>query len=123
MNYIVTFFMVTMQGGSYFHNKINKVKIRSGISCDAIFLTYAFKASSRSREYNNRIRKRLIYLPSATASLTAHPATIASTDMKSVKEPAAKQKAIDHICTSLVTLMNIKPSKCSLQSTPGSLTA
>ena len=32
-------------------------------------------------------------LPSATASLTAHPATIASTDMNRVREPAARQKA------------------------------
>ena len=32
-------------------------------------------------------------LPSATASLTAHPATIASRDMKRVREPAARQNA------------------------------
>ena len=32
-------------------------------------------------------------LPSATASLTAQPATMASRDMKRVREPAARQNA------------------------------
>ena len=43
--------------------------------------------------HHQKLKASTYYLPSATASLTARPATMASSDMNNVREPAARQNA------------------------------